>query len=36
MAPSSNWTPPFPPQTPPYLEPDHERERMAAARQEAV
>jgi hypothetical protein len=36
MAPSSNWTPPFSPQTPPYLEPDHERERMAAARQEAV
>jgi hypothetical protein len=32
----SNWTPPYPPQTPPYLEPDHERERMAAARQEAV
>jgi len=36
MAPSSNWTPPFPPQTPPTLEADHERERMAAARQEAV
>jgi len=36
MAPSSNWTPPYPPQTPPYLEPDHERERMAAARREAV
>ena len=28
----SNWTPPYPPQTPPYLEPDHERERMAQAR----
>ena len=34
MAPSapSNWTPPYPPQTPPYLETDHERERMAQAR----
>jgi hypothetical protein len=38
MAPSapSNWTPPYPPQTPPYLEPDHERERTASARAEAV
>jgi hypothetical protein len=32
----AGWTPPFPPQTPPYLEPDHERERMAQARREAV
>ena len=38
MAPStpSNWTPPYPPQTPPYLEPDHEREKMAQARREAI
>lgn len=38
MAPSTppNWTPPFPPQTPPYLEPDHERERMANARAQAI
>jgi hypothetical protein len=27
-----NWTPPPPPMTPPTLEPDHERERMAQAR----
>ena len=33
MAPS--WTPPPTPATPPTLEPDHERERMAAARAEA-
>ena len=38
MAPSmpSNWTAPPQPQTPPYLEPDHERERMAQARREAI
>ena len=34
MAPAANWTPPPPPSNPPhYLEPDHEREAMAAARQ---
>ena len=38
MTPStpSNWTPPYQPQTPPYLEPDHEREKMAQARREAI
>ena len=36
MSQPAGWTPPFPPQTPPYLEPDHERERMAQARREAI
>ena len=34
MAPS--WTPPPPPMSPPTLEADHERERMAQARREAI
>ena len=36
MSQPAGWTPPYPPQTPPYLEPDHERERMAQARKEAI
>jgi len=31
-APAPNWTPPPPPMSPPTLEADHERERMAQAR----
>ena len=34
-APAPNWTPPPPPISPPTLEADHERERMAQARAEA-
>jgi len=33
---SPGWTAPPPPQTPPTLEADHERERMAQARREAL
>jgi hypothetical protein len=36
MAPAPNWTPPPAPMTPPTLEADHERERMAQARREAL
>jgi len=35
-APAPNWTPPSPPMSPPTLEADHERERMAQARKEAI
>ena len=36
MSQPAGWTPPYPPQTPPYLEADHEREKMAQARREAI
>jgi len=36
MASAPNWTAPPPPQAPPTLEADHERERMAQARREAL
>jgi len=36
MAPAPNWTPPPAPMTLPTLEADHERERMAQARREAL
>ena len=35
-APAPNWTPPPPRMSPPTLEADHERERMAQARREAI
>jgi hypothetical protein len=34
--PTQAWTPPPPPTTPPSLEHEEERDRMAAARREAV